>query len=314
MKRLGFAASCLFATLIAFGLPHTQASPAVGPYGSIWVHDGNQIGRLDLTSATTATFTALPELQFGTFSKDGNDRLTDIAWAPDFSSMYAVARYYHHEGLVLQGLSRFDPNTGLGVVLSDDNDIGQINFTIANGAGFVNGILYSAVDDNSELYSINTTTGLFSLVGNIAAGGVSYYGAGDIVSYNGNVYSLSLAVPSSAGVDNYLIRLNMSDPSNSTLMGMMGTGASMFTDGFGLAAVEGVGLYAIGNGKEVFWMDPTNPANLLAVTITGDTSAFDVFNGATGAAAVPEPSTIAILTISFGLCLLQRRRLLASRA
>ncbi len=307
MKMRKLAVSSLVATLLFVAHSHAQSTPAVGPYGSIWVNDGNQIGRFDFTSPTAATFTALPVLQFGDFSKAGINIMTDIAWAPDYSAMYAVTRHDMGDDFFLQGLSQFDPNTGLGLVLSNNNNIGQVNRTVANGAGFVNGALYTAVDDITELFQINITTGVYTEIGTVTAGGTDYYGAGDIVFYNGAAYSLSLTDPSGAGVNNYLVRLDVDDPSNSTLMGLVGTGSDTFTNGFGIAAIDGVGLYAVGNGKELFLLDPDNPGSLTAVTITGDTSAFSVFNGAT-AAPVPEPSAFALLGGCLGLWMWKRKR------
>lgn len=287
------------------GTAFSQMSPAVGAYGSIWINDGDSVGRVDLSSPTSGTFTMLPQLNIpGTNFSDGFSRhvntLTDIAWSSDYSTMYAVSTRGRSGSTQYANFLQFDVNTGAGSFLSENQTVmygGNVNVINSLGYGS-DGKLYSGSDDETLLMRFSESTGQLTKLGS-----TGFYSQGDIVTYQGTTYAL-MGTGHSGGGSRHLIQLNLADPFASVNLG----GLPNIQKAYGLAAIEGVGIYAVdADAKKIYKLDLNNLGSPTEVMVNGSIGLAS-FEGATAApAAVPEPTSTALLSLG-GVALLLRRR------
>jgi hypothetical protein len=161
--------------------------------------------------------------------------------------------------------------------------IGNLERTI-NGLEFrANGVLYGS--GNNGLYTINTVTGLASLVG--VNGG--YFSAGDLAFAPDDSLFMTTTT-------NELVKVNPAT-GGATLVGAMG-----YSDVFGIDFI-GSTLYGITAGGQLITISTvTGAGSLVTATNTG------FYNGGSSVnPAVPEPSSLALMSLG-GLLMMLRRR------
>lgn len=291
----------------------SQISPAKGYYGSAWVNGTNNIGRLDFTSPTTARFTKTSTLTVGGvrwnsygFNKRGYV-VTDIAWDQDYSAMYGIAVRIRSSSTTYSSFFKFDPDTGTGSFIGQDYRVeyGAQSNTI-NSLGYdARGNLHTAFDDKTDFYTMNESTGELTSDGSL---GSYHYGAGDVAALEGKTYqTVTTGISGSGGTR--LLEVDLDNPSNSRVVADL---SSTVSKPYGLAAIEGVGLYVFdAESMNVFKVDVESGA-LSQVTITGeDRTYFGGFWGATAAPPahpVPEASVSLLLGLAgFSLLVFRRR-------
>jgi hypothetical protein len=161
--------------------------------------------------------------------------------------------------------------------------VGNTNAFI-NGLDFrSNGVLYGSGEDN--LYTIDTSTGVATLVG---SNGGLYQSAGDIAFAPDD--SLYMTTDS-----NQLVKLNTATGA-ATLVGAIG-----FFNVYGIDFI-GNTLYGITDGGQLLTVDTTTGAGSL---VTAATTGFSC--GGSSVNPVPEPGSLALLSLG-GLMIMLRRR------
>jgi hypothetical protein len=153
------------------------------------------------------------------------------------------------------------------------------------------GILYGAATGNTGFFTINTTTGAATLVGNIGSNS-----AGDLAFHNGILYL-------SSGTGN-LVSINVGTGAG-TIIGSLGPAGGAF----GLANGDDNVLYAV-NGTNIF---SVNTATGLGTLVVGYGAPL---SGANGTAffqeavvpSIPEPENYALLLAGLGLLGFAARR------
>ena len=171
-----------------------------------------------------------------------------------------------------------------------------------NALTFGNGVLYGAGRDS--LYTINTNTGLATLVGNgTANGGTAYNSSGDVSFINGKLYLTSF-------------NGNGTNDSFFTIDPATGKGTEIDTLSFGTVFAL---AYSSSDQTLYGFTDPstnvTGSGQVLIINpntgvATAHTSYVVPFFGATEFNEVPEPATIGLMLVGLGafLVVLARRR------
>ncbi len=177
-------------------------------------------------------------------------------------------------GISFSGLYSINKNTAASTFIGSFGSSISLN-SLVFGPG---GTLYGA---NSSLYSINTGSGVASLIGN---GDASYGSSGDLAVVNNKLY-LSSAV----GGDS-LVQLNTGTGAG-TLIGSIGYGAV-----YGLASDNNLDLYGL-TGTTIFKISTTNGAGSFLVNYAGkglgDAGGTAFYEEA--GASVAEPSALLLL-------------------
>lgn len=194
--------------------------------------------------------------------------MTDIAFDPSGNLF----------GITFGNLYSIDPVTASSTIIGNLGT--SLNSLVFSSAG----TLYGA---NSSLYSINTSTGVASFVGN---GGAAYNSSGDLAFVDGNLY-LSSTFP----VSDSLTQINTATGVG-TAVGPMGV-----SNVYGLATNDNVNLYGVA-GTSVYAVNTITGASTFLVNYGGH--GLGVANGTAfflEAAPIPEPETYAMLLAGLGL-------------
>lgn len=216
----------------------------------LWVADsGSRLGTVDVATGDVTVIGSM-----GTI-------MTDIAFDPS-GQLY---------GISFTSLYRIDKNTAAITF------VGGLG-TVANSLVFDSaGTLYTA---NSNLYTINTSTGAATLVG----GGGGYTSSGDLAFSDGELFLT--ATPN--GSSDRLFKLNPATGAG-TLVGNIG-----WFDVFGLASPNGFDLYGL-SGTSVVTIDPSTGAGFLNVYY-GNKGLGPAFGSAfLSEAVVPIPGALVLL-------------------
>lgn len=254
------------AALLALLLGGAPASAQV-----LHIHDtGNRLGTVDIA---TGTVTIL-----GTM---GSDVMTDIAFDP-MGNLF---------GLSFGNLYRIDPFTA-AVTL-----IGAHGIPGGNALVFgTDGTLYGAGAFTTGLYTLSTTTGSSTLLGDIG-----FASAGDL-AFNGGTNSLFLSATT-----NQLVAIDLGGPITGTAVGPFG-----FSNVFGLATAENGVLYGVA-GTTIFSVNTAAGSGTLVRDYSGSgltaANGTSFFTEAGAGTTVPEPATLTLFGFgAAGLLALGRRR------
>jgi len=202
--------------------------------------------------------------------------LTDIAFSPS-GDLY---------GISFSDLYKVNSSTGATTLVGS---LGSFSGT-ANALVFgANGTLYMA---GSSLYTVNTLTGAASAIGPIG-----YQSGGDLAFIGGDLYMASSS--------NQLIDVDTTTGVGA-LIGSLGV-ASMF----GLATPDNVNLYGVA-GQNVYLVDTTSGAatfqSTFAPTLSGGAFGLAFLSEAGGGNNVPEPGTLALVSLALLGAAAGRRR------
>jgi hypothetical protein len=225
----------------------------------LWVDDAaGNLGTVDLNTGAV------------TVIGNTHQTLVDIAFDPS-GNLY---------GITFGQLYRIDRTTAATTLVGNLNAGSPLNSLVFDSAGN----LFSA---NTGLYSINTTTGQATLIGN---NGTSYSSAGDL-AFSGSALYLTSNLTST----DHLIRLST------------GTGAGQdvgsigFSNVYGLASIDSI-LYGI-TGTQVLTINAATGQGTSLLDYGGrglGTANGAAFYAESGAPApesvVPEPATIALVS------------------
>ncbi len=219
MKLLRVLATAVFCVL---GVSTARAD-------QLWIDDANgEIGKVDTSTGAV------------TLVGNAGVTLTDIAFAAngalygiDFNNLYSINTTNGHATL-----------------------IGAMGGSGSNGYNALvfgtNGVLYTAANNSSELYTVNTTTGAAS---NLISLGTNITSAGDLAFNNGTLYE--------SDNNNDLIRISLTNPTGGTVVGNMG-----FPNVYGLATASNGTLYGV-SGTTIFAINTTTGAGTADVNYVG---------------------------------------------
>lgn len=230
--------------------PIIYVDDSIGQLGKVDVDTGN----VTIIGGMGATMTDIA------FDSSGN------LWALSFSNFYKV-----------------NPLTGSATL------IGNHNIPFGNALVFgLDGTLYAAGNTSTSLYTIDTSTGQATSIGNIG-----YYSAGDLAFLNGDLYLTTSS--------DHLIRIGLGGTLNVTDVGPL-----VFSSVLGLARGDDGVMYGVA-GIQILTIN----------TSTGQASFkrnynFNELGNAYGASfiteAIPEPSIITMLGIGAVSVLIYARR------
>ncbi len=202
--------------------------------------------------------------------------LTDIAFSPS-GDLY---------GISFSSLYKVSASTGATTLVGS---LGSVNGT-ANALVFgSDGTLYMA---GSSLYTLNTLTGAASAIGSIG-----FQSGGDLAFIGDELYL--------ASDRNQLIQVNTATGVG-TLIGNLGVGNM-----YGLATPDNVNLYGVA-GQNVYLVDTASGAAALQSTfdplLSGGAFGLAFLTEAGGGGTVPEPGTLALLSVAvLGVAAARRR-------
>ncbi|MGH7110004.1 MAG: PEP-CTERM sorting domain-containing protein [Stellaceae bacterium] len=262
MRPMGVAANVSLAAVAALWLGTAVARADT----VLWIDDtGNNIGTVDLTTGTTTVIG----------NANNGDTLTDIGFTAD-KTLY---------GTSFSNLYSINQSTGAATLVSALGVGGNgMNALVGDG-----GNLLAASSVTTSLYRL--TPSPYSAV--TFTGSTGAASAGDLAFAGGTLYESGVA---GDGHDE-LIALTLSGNSitNATVIGEFNQSGNHFTGVFGLAD-DGTTMYAV-NGTTVYSVDLTDAA----LTTVSDYSGHGLTtaNGTAfineGSAAVPEPSSLALM-------------------
>jgi hypothetical protein len=190
-------------------------------------------------------------------------------------------------------LVQINPLTGavinnIGAITNASGPISIGDLAFQPGTGVLFGIRSNADagGGGGQLYTINTSTGAATFIGNAA----SAAGGGIAFAPNGTLYQTAFSGPGG------FLSLNVLNPADASRISTLAIstfydGLAVRSDGTIFAAQGGEGATMDG----IFTIDPlTGAATLIGNTGVGNSSDLAFF-----ATAVPEPSTIALLSVGF---------------
>lgn len=248
----------LFATLSSISFT-ASAAPI------LWIGDSSgNLGTIDVSNGNVNVIGNMGQV------------MTDIAFDPSGNLF----------GITFNQLFSIDANTGIS------NLIGNLGTSLNSLVFGSDGTLYAA---NSGLYTINTSTGSASLIGN-----GSYGSSGDL-AFIGNDLFLS-----SGGGDN-LVNINTTTGAG-TVVGNIGFGGV-----FGLATDNNIDLYGV-VGTSVISIDTITGAGSFLVDYAGQGlnvaygSAFFEEACSGNCTSVPESSSLSLAMLALGLLGMVRLR------
>ena len=286
----------------------------------IWIHDGDDLARLEFSSPTSATFHYIGKFGVGATGPAGtvwNDlagptlnSMLDINWNSDSTKMYGISSAQGGTNSSDAYLWTIDPKTGAATQVGGGNAIpgdgtlpsgsnGRDNFTIPNALGLAaDGRMLTAINTDNAIFSIDLATNTATLLGAFGGNPTVKVSSGDVAAFRGATYLIASQATYAGGVGetNYLVKLDLADLPASSIVGPL---APSFDSGWGLASTAD-GLYAIdGDSKTVGLINLSN-GQLTPVAIAGDTTALTYFSGAS---SVPEPGPgmFAVLIVFIGL-------------
>jgi hypothetical protein len=289
-------------------------SPLARAAGSIWVHDGDDLARIDFSSPTTASFTYIGKLGTGatgpnatiwsdTFGASQNVMI-DIAWNASGTTLFGLSAAQSGTNNADSYLWAINPITGAAALVTPNGNgipgddslpagtLGRDSFTITNALGLAaDGRMLTGTQTDRILYVLDVTTNTATPLGAFGTSPVARISAGDIETFNGITYLLASTSPyvGGEGEINYLVAL---DPDELLASIVVGPLPLSFDAGWGLAATSD-GLYALdGNSRTISLLNTAN-GMLTPVTLTGNVAALDTFSGATS--TIPEPATLTLL-------------------
>src|SRR5262249_50802237 len=141
-------------------------------------------------------------------------------------------------GVDFNNLYRVNTTTGAAT------RIAALSGGLAGGANALvfrsDGTLFSAAFNSSHLFSINTTTGPSTDLGNVGVAS-----AGDLAFANGHLYL--------TGANDHLIQIDLA--SNNNVSSFRDVGAIGFANVFGLASPDNINLFGVA-GTQVLSIDP----------------------------------------------------------
>jgi hypothetical protein len=213
--------------------------------------------------------------------------------------------------LVLTDIAMSPTNSLFGISFTQLYSLDSTTYAATSVGGFGGGIsemnsltfgsdgtLYGAGYSTGNLYRINPTTGVATVVG-----ATGYNPAGDLAFAGSNLYLVA---------DTKLVLVNTTTGAG-TLVGDLG-----FTNIYGLASPDGTNLYAVGDNKVYSINKATGAATYLS-TWNGNANGFQLANGATSTSfatpppnpppppAVPEPATYGLMGSGLALGVLAHK-------
>ncbi len=232
----------------------------------LWIDDAaNRLGKVDVATGSTTVVGIM--LVSGTVSDIAFDPSGNL-WAMTFDSVYRV-----------------DRDTAATTLVGEHGIFGGDALVFDSS-----GTLYAAGSATTDLYTINTSTGAGTSIGNMG-----FSSAGDL-AFNGGTLFLS-------STTNQLVKVNIGTPALSAAVGPLGV-----SNVFGLATgADGV-LYATA-GQNVYIVNTLTGAAAFAETWAGEIPLLGAAGGTaffTEAGAVPEPGSLAL--VAAGLLALVMRR------
>lgn len=287
---------------------------------SIWVHDGDDLARIDFSSPTTASFTYVGKFGTGptgpnaTFWSDtigaSQNVMIDIAWNATGTTLYGLTAAQSGTNNANSYLWAINPFTGAASLVTPNGNgipgddslpagtLGRDSSTITNALGLAaDGRMLTGTQTDRILYVLDVTTNTATPLGAFGTSPVARISAGDIETYNGITYLLASTSPyvGGEGEINYLVAL---DPDELLASVVVGPLPLSFDAGWGLAATPD-GLYALdGNSRTVSLVD-TATGMLTPVALSGNVTTLDSFSGATS--TIPEPATLTLLAAALVL-------------
>lgn len=194
-------------------------------------------------------------------------------------------------GVVMTDIA-FDPSGNLfGISFGTLYSINQVSAAvtpIGNLGTSLNSLVFSSTGTlygaNTSLYSINTSTGAASNIGN---GGVFYGSSGDLAFVNGNLY-----LSSTSPVSDSLIKIDKATGIG-TNIGPIGV-----SNVYGMATNDNVHLYGVA-GTSIYSIDALTGQGNFLINYGGH--GLGVANGTAFVSEVPEPESYLMLLTGLGL-------------
>ncbi len=244
MKKFKMFLVVAVALCISLSISQAIAAPV------LWIDDANgNIGTVDVAT--------------GAYTQIGNAGvvLTDIAfdpsgnlWGVSFSQLYSINKT---TGAVTP--------VGTGIGFSGNNSL------VFSSTG----TLYAGSDTSTNLYTINTSTGVASSLGS-----TGFYSAGDLAFNGGNLYL--------SDKNDKLVLINLASLGSSSEIGP-GFGYSLV---YGLATAENGVLYGVA-GNTVFSVNTATGIGTFVTNYSGLSTAYG--SAFFAEAQVPEPATMLLL-------------------